>query len=158
MNHFKYRFLSQPRLSALVLITGVLGVLAACSSDGGNDIPSGPPVISTGGGGQGNGEAGESPSTGGSTPAHGGSSNQGGGAPTSEAGAGGEAGEAGATGNPTGTAGSGGVGVGGAGGASATCPTSDLGFYNQPTTSQSSVFDNVKRLGTHATLPNLPGT
>jgi hypothetical protein len=154
MNSFKYRFLSQPRLSVLVLITGgVLGMLAACSSDGGNDAPT--PVVSTGGGGQGNGEA---PSTGGSTPAHGGSSSHGGSAPTTEAGAGGEAGEAGSTGNPTGTAGTGGAGVGGSGGAAATCPTSDLGFYNQPTTSQSSVFDNVKRLGTHATLPNLPGT
>jgi hypothetical protein len=49
-------------------------------------------------------------------------------------------------------------GSGGSGGAAATCPTSDLGFYNQPSTSQKSVFDNVKRLGTHATLPNLPGT
>jgi hypothetical protein len=33
-----------------------------------------------------------------------------------------------------------------------------LGFYNQPSASQKSVFDDVKRLGTHATLPNLPGT
>jgi hypothetical protein len=127
--------------------------MVACSNDS-NSTPT--PVISTGGGGSGgtggghsggadnsagDNSAGDNNANAGST--QGGSANAGA-AGAAEAGEGGTGGEAGTT--------------TGAGGKPATCPTSDLGFYNQPTTSQSQVFNNVQRLGTHTTLPSLPGT
>jgi len=150
MNSTTYRVLNRPRATALVLIaSGVLGVLAACSSDGGNAAPSGPPVINTGGGGSSSGgshnDAGES-SAGGSRAGSGnkaGGSNGGSGGGTvvadgGEGGAGAEGGEA------------------GAGPVLPTCPSTDLGFLNQPSKSQKAAFDNTKRLGPHATLPTLP--
>ncbi|HEX2671943.1 MAG TPA: hypothetical protein VHM25_13765 [Polyangiaceae bacterium] len=146
MNSKTYRFSNRSRLSTALLIGAgaVLGLLAACSSDGGNPSPSKPPVISTGGGGHGGageGEAGEN-SEGGST-VKGGSGNNGGRSNggsggrvvEDEGGAGGEAGE---------------------GPIVANCPDSDLGFLNQPSSSQKSPFDNAKRLGAAATLPVLP--
>jgi hypothetical protein len=144
MYRSKYRISSQSGLTALVLIAaGTLGLLDACSSDGGNPAPS-TPVIITGGsaGSAGKGSAGESS---GGTSAQGGSSQStaGVGAIVGDAG---EAGEGGAAGAES----------GGRGGASASCPSSDVGFYNQPSKSQSSPFDNVKRLGTHDALPPLP--
>jgi|KBSMisStandDraft_5_1062788.scaffolds.fasta_scaffold368650_2 hypothetical protein len=143
------RLLNRPRLTALVLVAGgVLGLLAACSSDG-NPTPGKPPVVNTGGGGSGGNtssgggenEAGES--SGGSAQggrAHGGGS-QGGRANVGDAGEGGGAGEGGEA---------------GAAPVDPSCPTTDLGFLNQPSNSQKSVFDNTKRLGAHATLPPLP--
>jgi len=146
MNSTTYRFQNRPRLTiALVLAAGgVLGLLAACSSDG-NPTPS-HPVITTGGGGSGGAgesDAGET-SVGGSRAGSGnntaGGANGGsGGRPVVvEGGAGGEAGEA------------------GAGPLAPTCPTTDLGFFNQPSSSQKSPFDNTKRLGAHTPLPPLP--
>jgi hypothetical protein len=150
MNSTTDRLLNRPRLTALALVAAsVLGLLAACSSDGGNARPSGPPVIGTGGGGSGGkagsgeeNEAGESsggkahgqggrPQAGGSS---GGSSNTGDGGVGAGAGEGGEAGAA--TVDPS-------------------CPVGDLGFLNQASSSQKSVFDNLKRLGDHPTLPPL---
>ncbi len=139
MNHLK--LLSRSGLAGLVLITGsTLGLLSACSSDD----DSVPPVISTGGGG-------------------------GGGKPGGEAGAG-EAGAAGNTNSNGGTgasasddgdAGQGGAAAGAAGEAGGpavtpfVCPTTDLGFLNQTSTSQTSTFDNAKRLGAYTALPAL---
>ena len=149
MDRSKYRFSSQSGLIALALIAaGTIGLLEACSSDGGNAAPS-TPVITTGGsaGSAGKGSAGES--SGGSS-THGGGSQ--GGNSNAHAGAGdiaGDAGEGGAAGAES-------AGSGGRGGAPASCPTSDVGFFNQPSKSQKSPFDNVKRLGTHDALPPLP--
>lgn len=142
MYRSKYRISTQSGLIALALIaTGTLGLLEACSSDG-NPAPT-TPVITTGGsaGSAGKGSSGESSA---GTSAQGGSSqsNAGAGAIVGDAGEGGEGG----AGAPS----------GGRGGATASCPTSDVGFYNQPSKSQSSPFDNVKRLGTHDALPPLP--
>ena len=155
MNHSDNRLLTRSRLAMLGLVTGgVLGLLAACSSDGGNAQPSGPPVISTGGGGSGNGgSGGVKGEAGGGTAggaAHAGStgkagSGSGGSAPT-EGGAtgdGGDGGEAGSTAQPYVACPSDG-------------PTTDLGFLNRASTAQKSAFDNVKRLGAHAELPALP--
>ena len=126
----------------LLLSGGAIGVLAACSNSS-NDAPS-DPVITTGGTPGSAGHGGESeaggPDNGGSDP--GGRSNATGGSGD------GDAGESGAAGAEP--------GGGGSGNAPASCPTSDVGFYNQPSKSQKSPFDNVKRLGTHATLPPLP--
>jgi hypothetical protein len=150
MNILEFKLLSKPRMAALVLVTGsAFGLLAACSNDS-NSVPT--PVVNTGGGGSGGGSvaggagdnsagdnsAGESNASGGS--AQGGGANGGAAGAAGEAGAGGEGGEAGSTGATP-----------------ATCPTSDLGFYNQPSTSQTAKFDNVQRLGTYTTLPTLPG-
>src|SRR6185369_9380238 len=134
MNSTTYRFSNRSRLSTALMIGAgaVLGLLAACSSDD-NPAPSKPPVISTGGGGHGGageGEAGEN-SEGGST-VKGGSGNNGG---HSNGGAGGQAGE---------------------GPIVPDCPDTDLGFLNQPSSSQKSPFDNTKRLGAAASLPVLP--
>ncbi|MEO7035885.1 MAG: hypothetical protein ABI548_18260 [Polyangiaceae bacterium] len=154
MTHLKY--LSQSRLVGLVLVAGgVLGPLAACSSDGGNAAPTNP-VINTGGGGAKNGgSAGDSNSDAG-TPDQGGSTNSNGGStPTGDAGEAGQGGAAG--GNAAGEGpGGGSGGMAGSGGTPAACPSTDVGFFNQTSTSQRSAFDNVKRLGTHATLPSLP--
>jgi hypothetical protein len=143
-----HRFTNRARLTAsLSLIAGgVLGLLAACSSDGGNPKPSTPPVVNTGGGGHGGttiGDAGESSvggsnTVGGSSGNRAGSGNGGSGQVEEGAGAGGEAGEA------------------GAGPISPTCADSDEGFLNQPTKSQKAPFDNSKRLGAAAALPPLP--
>jgi hypothetical protein len=145
MNSTTLRIVNRSRVTALVLVAGgVLGLLAACSSDGGNPSPSGPPVINTGGGGSGGkapagNEAGEDSggtAQGGRPPGpQGGSSNSG------DAGEGGGAGEGGEAGAPP---------------VDPSCPTTDLGFLNQATTSQKSLFDNNKRLGAHTTLPALP--
>ena len=148
MNSTTYRFSNRSRLSTTLLIGAgaVLGLLAACSSDGGNPSPSKPPVISTGGGGHGGageGDAGEN-SEGGST-VKGGSGNQGGG---SNGGSGGRVIEDGGEGGEGGEAGEGPI--------VPNCPDTDLGFFNQPTSSQKSPFDNAKRLGAAATLPALP--
>ena len=148
MNRSDFRLMNRSRLVALVLLTGgALGLVAACSSDGGNSVPSGPPPITTGGGGA-VGEAGENtggaPTNAGATN-HAGATNgggsKGGSAPDSEGGEGGEVG-----------------GDAGAGPVSPTCPTTDQEFLNAPSPSsvQKSNFDNVKRLGAHATLPPLP--
>jgi len=145
MNSSTVRLSNRSRLTALALIAGgVLGLLAACSSDGGNPKPRNP-IINTGGGGgrlgAGDNDAGES--SGGS--AEGGRAQAGG----SQGGSsnGGDAGEGG------------GAGEGGEAGAlpvDPSCPTTDLGFLNQPSKSQKSAFDNSKRLGPHPTLPPLP--
>lgn len=145
MNSTTYRFSNRSRLSTALMIGAgaVLGLLAACSSDD-NPAPSKPPVISTGGGGHGGageGEAGEN-SEGGST-VKGGSGNNGG---HSNGGSGGRVVEE----------------EGGAGGQAGEgpivpdCPDTDLGFLNQPSSSQKSPFDNTKRLGAAASLPVLP--
>jgi hypothetical protein len=147
MNSSTDRSLNRTRLTALSLVAGgVLGLLAACSTDGGNPTPSNP-IINTGGGG-GGGKAGGSVSDAGEdsggTPQGGraqGGSSQGGNSNSSDAGEGGSAGEGGEAGAPP---------------VDPSCPTTDLGFLNQPSNSQKSVFDNVKRLGAHATLPPLP--
>jgi len=149
MNSTTYRSPNRPRLTtALVLIAGgVVGLLAACSSDGPNARPSDgkPPVINTGGGGSGNSDndAGESSVAG--SRANAGRSNGGSGgkgAPVAEGGASGEGGEAGEAG-----AGPGPV---------VACPaTDDLGFLNQPSSSQKEPFENTKRLGAAAALPPL---
>jgi hypothetical protein len=146
MNSSTDRLLNRPRWTALVLVAGgVLGLLAACSSDE-NPAPGKPPVVNTGGGGgkagAGDSDAGES--SGGS--AQGGRA-QGGG---SQGGNAGEAGEGGSAGE------GGGAGEAGAAPVDPSCPTTDLGFLNQPSNSQKSVFDNTKRLGAHPTLPPLP--
>jgi len=143
MNSTTNRFLNRPRMLTLALVaSSVLSLLAACSSDE-NASPGKPPVINTGGSGGkaggGENEAGES--SGGT--AQGGRAGGGSKAGSSN---GGDAGEGG------------GDGEGGEGGAppvDPSCPTTDLGFLNQPTTSQKSVFDNTKRLGSHPTLPPL---
>lgn len=125
----------------------VLGLLAACSSDGGNPSPSKPPVISTGGGGHGGdgdaGEAGEGETSEGGSTANGGSGNKAG---SSNGGSGGRLVEE--EGGASGAAGEGPI--------VPNCPDTDLGFLNQPTSSQKSPFDNAKRLGAAATLPVLP--
>jgi len=147
MNSSTDRFLNRTRLTALVLVTGgVLGLLAACSSDGGNPTPSNP-IINTGGGGSsgkaGGGQSDAGEDSGGSAQggrAQGGGS-QGGNSNSGDAGEGGGAGEGGEGGAPP---------------VDPSCPTTDLGFLNQESTSQKSVFDNTKRLGAHATLPPLP--
>ena len=143
MNSTTYRFKNRARLTASLLVTfaAVLGSLVACSSDE-NPKPGTPPVVTTGGGGHGGGgdeDAGES-SVGGS---NGGTGNKGGSAnggsgDVEEGGSAGEGGEA------------------GEGPISPTCPTTDLGFLNQPTKSQKAPFDNSKRLGAAAALPPLP--
>lgn len=149
MNSTISRFSNRSRLStALLLGAGsLLGVLAGCSSDD-NPGPSKPPVISTGGGGNGGNagenDAGES-SVGGST-TNGGSGNKaggsnggsGGGVVEEEGGASGQGGEA------------------GEGPITSTCPTTDIEFLNQPSSSQKTPFDNDKRLGAAAALPPLP--
>ncbi len=148
MNHLK--LLSRSSLAGLVLITGsTLGLLVACSSD--DNAAPGTPVINTGGGGGKNADAG-APNGDSGTPDQGGTTNSnGGGTPTGDAGEAGQGGAAGGAGEPSGGTG----GTGGSGGAPVTCPTTDLGFLNQTTTSQKSAFDNVKRLGTYTTLPAL---
>lgn len=145
MNRSDNRFLNRSHLTALVLITGcVLGMLAACSSDGGNSVPSGPPPISTAGGGA-TGEAGEdsggSSTTGGST-SHAGSSNGGTGGRSTPIGEGGEAGAD--------VVGQGGEAGEGPGPVVRVCPTTELGFLNAPSpaTVLKSTFDNA-RLGSH---------
>jgi hypothetical protein len=149
MYRSKYRISSQSGLIALALIAaGTLGLLEACSSDGGNPAPS-TPVIITGGSAGSAGKGGADENSGGNSTqggsSQGGNSNAhaGTGAIDGDAGEGGEGGAAGAE-------------SGGRGGAPAACPTSDVGFFNQPSKSQSSPFDNVKRLGTHDALPPLP--
>jgi hypothetical protein len=134
---------SRSGLAALALFGGgTLGLLAACSSDEGNATPSNP-IINTGGSGGNGGGAGDSSEAG--TADQGGNAN-GGSTLTGDAG---EAGQGGAAGNNA-------AGDGpGNGGASAVCPTTDLGFLNQTSTSQSSTFDNAERLGTFSTLPAL---
>jgi hypothetical protein len=135
-------YLNRSRLTTTLLVSafGVLGLLAACSTDGGNPSPTNPPVISTGGGGKGGGtvdeDAGES-SVGG-TIANGGSGHTGGNGGSDDIGGAGEGGEA------------------GTGPVSPSCPSTDLEFLNQPTTSQKAPFDNDKRLGAQAALPPLP--
>jgi hypothetical protein len=146
MNSSSIRTLNRRRLTALVLVTaGMLGALAACSSDGGNPTPGKPPVVNTGGSGgrAGGGVSDAGEDSGGSAQggrAQGGGS-QGGNSNVGDAGEGGGAGEGGEAGalpvDPS-------------------CPTTDLGFLNQPSKSQKSVFDNKKRLGDHPTLPPLP--
>jgi len=148
MNSTISRFSNRSRLST-ALLTGafaVAGALAGCSSDD-NPGPSKPPVISTGGGGNG-GSAGENDA---------GESSVGGG--TTNGGSGNKAGAA------NGGSGGGDVEEGGAGGQggeggeppiSATCPSSDIEFLNQPSNSQKTPFDNDKRLGAAAALPPLP--
>jgi hypothetical protein len=146
MNSTTDRLLKRQPLAALALVFGgVLGLVAACGSDGGNAKPSGPPVINTGGGGSGGSagvpddDAGES--SGGNPQggrAQGGGSN--GGGPSDD-----DGGEGGAAGAPPLDP-----------RCPATGPTTDLGFLNQETTSQKSVFDDTKRLGPHPTLPPLP--
>lgn len=154
MNHSEYRSLTRSRLPLLVLVAGgVLGLFSACSSDGGNPAPSGPPVITTGGGGSGGKGSGEAGESSGGSPAQAGANSHAG---NSNGGSGG----AGVTGN----AGEGGLGEGGEAGAAPTpfvaCPsdgpTTDLGFLNRESTAQKAAFDNTKRLGAHATLPALP--
>lgn len=135
---------SRSRLAALALLGGgTLGLLAACSSDEGNATPSNP-IINTGGsGGNGGGAAGDSSEAG---IADQGGNGNGGSRLTGDAG---EAGQGGAAGNSA-------AGEGpGNGGTSPVCPTTDLGFLNQASTSQSSTFDNAERLGTFSTLPAL---
>jgi hypothetical protein len=146
MNSSTDRLLNRSRLTALALIAGgVLGLLAACSSDGGNPRPRNP-IINTGGGGKGgagDNDAGES--SGGS--AEGGRAAQAGGSQGGRSN-GGDAGEGGGAGDDGGEAGAPPV--------DPSCPTTDLGFLNQPSKSQKSTFDNSKRLGSHPTLPPLP--
>ncbi len=145
MKHLKYRFSSRSAVLGFVLAgAGAVGLAVGCSSST-NDEPSGPPVVNTGGGGSGGrGDSSAGDDEGGANPVggRGGSSNGG------AAGEAGEAGEAGTGAQP----------AGGSGPLPANCPTSDVGFYNQTSTSQKSVFDDVKRLGAHATLPPLPGS
>jgi hypothetical protein len=149
MNHSKQRLISRHPLTALVVIgSTVLGLLAACSSD--NSAPSDqPPVITLGGSGGTGGTGGSSSGTAGK--------GSGGANTSAQAGANSEAGEsnssAGAGGEEAGTGGS-----AGAPDETVACPTTDLGFYNQASTSQKSPFDNDARLGPHATLPALPGS
>jgi hypothetical protein len=157
MDRSKHRIVSQSGLGALALaVAGTLALLQACSSDGGNAAPS-TPVITTGGTSGSTAAAGKDgagDSAGGSsagTSAHGGSGQAGG--ASAHAGSGDTAGEAG----EGGAAGAAGAESGaGRGGGAPACPTSDLGFLNQPSKSQTSGFDNVERLGTHDTLPPLP--
>lgn len=144
------------RAPLLIAAAITLGAIAACSSDGGNAQPS-TPVITTGGtGGKSGSSAGSSAggssagtsaggTSAGGTAAHGGSSSTAGkGGDTETAGDGNTGGEAG-----DGTGGTGPI---------KNCPTTDEGFLNQVSKSQSSPFDNTARLGAHATLPPLPGS
>ena len=130
------KLLSRSGLAGLVLIAGsTLGLLVACASDD----DSVPPVVNTGGGGgKTGGEAGANEAgAAGNTNSNGGTS-----------GSVGDAGEAG----------QGGAAAGAAGGPAVTpfvCPTTDLGFLNQTSTSQPSTFDNAKRLGAYTALPAL---
>jgi hypothetical protein len=156
MDRSKHRIVSQSGLGALALVVaGTLALLQACSSDGGNAAPS-TPVITTGGTSGSTASAGKDgagDSAGGSSAGsgHGGSGQAGG--TSARAGSGDTAGEAG----EGGAAGAAGAESGaGRGGGAPACPTSDLGFLNQPSKSQTSGFDNVERLGTHDTLPPLP--
>jgi len=151
MNSTTSRFLNRPRATALVLIAGgMLGVLAACSGD--NAAP-GDLVINTGGGGSGGSSSGGSHNVAGESSVGGSRAGSG----NNKAG-----GSNGGSGGGTVVADGGDGGVGaeggeaGAGPVSPTCPTTDLGFLNQPSTSQKAVFDNTKRLGPHTTLPTLP--
>jgi hypothetical protein len=141
MNHSKFPSLTRSRLLALGLVfSGAFGLLAACSSDGGNAGPSNPPPISTGGGGDG-GDGGE-PSEPAGGAVNGGASN--GGASNGGETNGGEAGEAGAAG-------------GGGGPVVPECTlVGDLAFLNQPASGFNEKFDNKARLGTQTTLPALP--
>jgi hypothetical protein len=152
MNHLNDRL----ALIALSLTAGgLLGLIAACSSDS-NPTPGGPVIVSTAGsGGKGGASGSSAGASGGSS--RGGSSS--GGDSSSDGGSNeaGEAGEGGAAGAKSGGSGGSG-GSAGSGPLPATCPKSDVGFYNQPSASLKSPFDDVKRLGTHATLPALPGT
>jgi len=151
MNSTTYRLSNRSRLASSLLIgTGVvLGSLVACSSDGGNPSPTKPVVITTGGGGHGggtiDGEAGEN-SEGGSAPKGGAGNGKAGG---SNGGSGGRVAEDGGAGGEGGQAGEGPLGP--------TCPSTDLEFLNQPSSSQKTPFDNAKRLGAAAALPPLPG-
>jgi len=145
-------WISSKKALTTLAVTGLalLGLLAACSSDNASPTDD-PPVIITGGSG-GNGSAGKGGSgDAGETSSEGGTSNQGGSGPKAGSG---PVPEGGAAGD---------LGAGGEAGATdvpvlPSCPKTDVEFYNQPTTSQKSPFDNVKRLGAHATLPKLPGT
>lgn len=138
MNHSKHGPLYRT-LTAFGFVSATLfGLLAACSSDGGNPEPGGPPVIGTGGGG-GKGSAGATGEAGAGDPDPSGGSAQGG--ASSQGGSSAEAGS-----SSGGDAGGPDVPV---------CPSDDLGFLNQASSSQKAVFDNEKRLGPHATLPAL---
>ncbi len=141
---------SRPRWSLMLLASsGLLVAAVACGSGDDNAGPS-TPVITTGGTGGAGGKSGTAGST-----SSGGSTSTGG--TTSTGGKSGTAGSAqGGTGGTdvVGTAGEGGEAGASTGGN--TCPTTDEGFLNQPSSSQSSKFDNDARLGAHATLPPLP--
>jgi len=154
MNSTTYRFSNRPRMTtALLLVASVLGMLAACSSDG-NPRPKNP-IINTGGaedtgpGGNGGRNQNNTGGTSASGSRAGGSNNRAGSDNADDAGAGGVSGAT----NDDGSAGEAGAGPGPV---IPDCPTTDLGFLNQPSNSQKAPFDNTKRLGAHATLPPLP--
>ena len=145
MDSSRYRVVFQSGTKALLLLlAATASLLDACSSDGGNPAPS-VTIINTGGS---SGASGSSAGDGfgGSSAGNAARAGSGSAVDTSPGGAAGEAGEGG------------GAGEAGAGPIrpSRVCPTSELGFYNQPSSSQKSLFDNVKRLGTHDSLPPLP--
>ena len=145
MNHSKFSSLNRSRVFALGLaVSGIVGLLAACSSDD-NASPNTPPPVTTGGGGSGaragagDGDAGEVSNGGtavnGGAP-NGGSTNGGDAGETSEGGAAGEA---------------------GAGPGVPECTlVGDSAFLNQPATGFHDTFNNTARLGAHAQLPALP--
>jgi hypothetical protein len=143
MNSTTYANRSRVTIALLLASAGVLGLLAACSSDA-NPSPSKPPVVSTGGGGHGgetgDNDAGETSS--GGTVTQGGSGNRAG------------SGNGGSDGRGEGGAGE--AGEAGAGPGPANCPTTDLDFLNQASKAQKTPFDNSKRLGAAASLPPLP--